>query len=53
MKLHPILGTSSSGAVEKRKRVKQLSSEDKNEQEESNGFKVMGESNKVNIMHIS
>ncbi|KAK2548492.1 hypothetical protein P5673_031273 [Acropora cervicornis] len=30
------------GPVEKRKRVKQLSSEDENEQEESNGFKVMG-----------
>ena len=52
MKLYPILGTSSSGAVDKRKRVKELSSEDENEQEESNALKVMGECNKVNIMHI-
>lgn len=51
MKLYPILGTSSFGAVEKRKRVKELSSEDENEQEESNGLKAMGECNKVNIMH--
>jgi len=52
VKFYPILGTSSSGAVEKRKRVKELSTEDENEQKESNGLKVMGECNKVNIMLI-
>ena len=53
MKLYPILGTSSSGAVElKRKRVKELSSDDENEQEESNDMKAMGECNKVNYANI-
>ena len=52
MKLYPILGTSSSGAVEKRKRVKELSSDDENEQEESKDMKAMGECNKVNYANI-
>ena len=52
MKLYPILGTSSSGAVEKRNRVKELSGDDENEQDESKDMKAMGECNKVYYANI-
>ena len=52
MKLYPILGTS--GAVEKlkRKRVKELSSDDESEQEGSKGMKAMGECNEENFANV-